>query len=95
MKRKTTKRRRISRFAAAAALIIIFSAFFPLTNVFADYTIDDSEYQDIANNEEQRTVYIWHKGKPPYSVDLTGYPVIMGWKGNDEKERQRQCQDSD
>ncbi|MBR6405188.1 MAG: hypothetical protein IKS18_03215 [Lachnospiraceae bacterium] len=79
MKRKTTKRRRISRFAAAAALIIIFSAFFPLTNVFADYTIDDSAFQNIADSMESVTVYVWHKGKPPITVDGTPYPVLMYW----------------
>ena len=81
MNRKKTKRRRLSRIAAAAALIIILSAVFPVTNVLADYSIDDSEFQDISKNLEQTTVYVWHKGKPPVTVNQTGYPVIMAWDG--------------
>ena len=79
MNMKTTKRRKLRRLAASAALIIILLTAFPLTNVFADYAIDDSEFQNIANSMESKTVYLWHKGKPPMTVNGSAWPVIMYW----------------
>ena len=84
MKRENTKRRTLRRIAAFAALIIILSALLPVTNVFADYTIDDSSFEDIAKSSEQRTVYTWHRGKPPITLDGTPYPTIMYWNNGNQ-----------
>ncbi len=76
------RRRPLRRILAAAALLAIIFTAFPVTNVLAgDYSIDDSEFQDIASSMEQTTVYIWHKGKPPAAVSGNRYPVIISWDG--------------
>ena len=78
------KRRPLRRILAAAVLLIIIIGAFPVTNLpalAADYSIDGTGFADIKDNVEEMTVYIWHKGKPPATVDGTLYPTLITWDG--------------
>ena len=71
------KKHALSKRIISILLALVMAANTPMV-IWADtMTIDSSGFTDPTITKG--TVYYWHKGAPPATVDGTSYPVIMVW----------------
>ncbi|MBO5517428.1 MAG: hypothetical protein J6A42_05060 [Firmicutes bacterium] len=71
------KRHALSKRIISILLALLMTASVTLTASADTMTIDSSGFTDPTITKG--TVYYWHKGMPPATVDGTSYPVLMVW----------------
>ncbi|MBP5750902.1 MAG: hypothetical protein J6X24_08945, partial [Firmicutes bacterium] len=71
------KKNALSKRIISILLVLVMAANTPLA-IWADtLVIDNSGFTNPTITKG--TVYYWHKGAPPATLDGTSYPVIMAW----------------